>query len=110
VDPFFDPRLSHTPHAAIRNASNLYTTCWAIVQPALFLVANVLAKVARKFLIFCLLSTRAQVDFIMHENTPHFVDAFIYRFLFKTYQIRAKLVDLTRPGEGPSGLDILSKV
>ncbi|MFB0944566.1 MAG: hypothetical protein QMB24_00130, partial [Spirosomataceae bacterium] len=55
------------------------------------------SKISEKIPIFGLLPTRAKVDFIMHENTPHFVDAFIYRFLFKTYQIRAKLVDLTRP-------------
>jgi hypothetical protein len=65
------------------------------------------SKISEKIPSFGLLPTRAKVDFIMHENTPHFVDTFIYRFLFKTYQIRAKLVDLTRPGEGPSGLDIL---
>ncbi len=108
MGPLFDAGLSLTPHAAIRNALNVYTICWAIVQPTLFLVTNVLAKSVRKFWSnFGLLPTRAKVDFIMHENTPHFVDAFIYRFLFKTYQIRAKLVDLTRPGEGPPGLDIL---
>jgi hypothetical protein len=64
-------------------------------------------KICEKIPLFDLLSTRAKVDFIMHENTPQFLDAFIYRFLFKSYQIRAKLVDLTRPGEGPPGLDIL---
>ncbi len=64
-------------------------------------------KICEKIPLFDLLSTRAKVDFIMHENTPQFLDAFIYRSLFKSYQIRAKLVDLTRPGESPSGLDIL---
>jgi hypothetical protein len=62
------------------------------------------AKIGSKHPSFLDLSSNGKVDFIMGDETPLNVDACIYRFLFKICQIRAKLVDPTLPGQGPSGL------
>jgi hypothetical protein len=62
------------------------------------------AMIGSKYPSFLSLSSSGKVDFILGDETPSNVDACIYRFLSKICQIRAKLVEPTLPGQGPSGL------
>jgi hypothetical protein len=63
------------------------------------------AKIEAKVRSFVNLTTTQKVDYIMSDNNSPAVDIDIYRFLYKVHHIRARLVDPTRPGIGPPGLD-----
>jgi hypothetical protein len=63
------------------------------------------ARIETKVPSFVDLTTTQKVDYVLSDNNSPAVDIDIYRFLYKVHHIRAKLVDPTRPGIGPSGLD-----
>jgi hypothetical protein len=67
--------------------------------------AECFAKIGFRDPSFLLLSSSKKVDYILDDDNPPNVNVHIYRFLSKIFQMRAKLVEPTLPGQGPLGLE-----
>jgi hypothetical protein len=67
--------------------------------------AECFARIGTRDPSFTGLSSIKKVDYIMGDDNPPNVDVHIYRLLYQIYQIRAKLVEPTLPGQGPLGLE-----